>query len=87
MCENVNEFFNILQGIFKTQQSTTLWWGYVDDTFVIQKKVNKQDFLQHSNSIDPAIQFTVENNKEDGAILFLDTIVKPEAVRDLSITV
>ena len=61
--------------------------GYVDDTFVIQKEVNKQDFLQHSNSIDPAIQFTVENNKEDGATPFLDTIVKPEADGNLSITV
>ena len=54
-----------------------LWWRYVDDTFVIQKEVHKQDFLQHINSVDPAIQFTVENNKEDGAIPFLDTIVKP----------
>ena len=52
---------------------------YVDDTFVIQKEINKQDFLQYINSVDPAIQFTVENNKEDGATPFLDTIVKPEA--------
>ena len=39
------------------------------------------------NSVDPAIQFTVETNKEDGAIPFLDTIVKPEADGNLSITV
>ena len=64
-----------------------LWWRYVDDTFVIQKEVNKQDILQHINSVDPAIQFTVKNNKEDGAIPFLDTIVKPEADGNLSITV
>ena len=44
-------------------------------------------FLQYINSVDPAIQFTVENNKEDGAIPFLDTIVKPEADGNLSITV
>ena len=49
--------------------------------------MHKQDFLQHINSVDPAIQFTVENNKEDGAIPFLDTIVKPEADGNLSITV
>ena len=48
-----------------------LWQRYVDDTSVIQKEVNKQDFLQHINSVDPAIQFTVENNKEDGAISLL----------------
>ena len=59
----------------------------MNDTFVIQKKVNKQDFQQHINSVEPATQFTVENNKEDGAIPSLDTIVKPKAYGNLSITV
>ena len=57
------------------------------DTSVIQKEENEQNFLQHINSVDLAIQFTVENNKEDGAIPFLDTIVKPETDSKLSITV
>ena len=52
-----------------------------------KKEENKQNFLQHINSVDPAIQFTVENNKEDGAIPFLDTIGKPENEGKLSITV
>ena len=34
-----------------------------------------------------AIRFTVEDNKEDGAIPLLDTIVKPETSDRLSITV
>ena len=34
--------------------------------------------LEHFNSVDPVIRFTVEDNKEDGAIPFLNTIVKPE---------
>ena len=59
----------------------------MDDTFVIQKEIHKQDYLQHINSVDPATQFTVENNNEDGAIPFLDTIVKPEANGKLSTTV
>ena len=59
----------------------------MDDTFVIQKEENKQNFLQHINSIDLAIQVTVENNEEDGAITFLDTIVKPEIDGKLSTTV
>ena len=63
------------------------WCRFVDDTFVICKEVNKQGFLQHINSVDPAIKFTVENNKEDGSIPFLDTSVKPEADDTLSITV
>ena len=63
------------------------WCKYVDDTFVIHKEANKQSFLQHINSVDPAIKFTVEDNKEDGSIPFLDTIVKPEVDGSLSITV
>ena len=59
----------------------------MDDTFVIHKEANKQSFLQHINSVDPAIRFTVEDNKEDGSIPYLDTIVKPEADGSLSITV
>ena len=30
------------------------WCRFVDDTFVIHKEVNKQGFLQHINSVDPA---------------------------------
>ena len=63
------------------------WHRFVDDTFIIHKEANKQGFLQHINSVDPAIKFTVEDNKEDGSIPFLDTIVKPEADGTLSITV
>ena len=59
----------------------------MDDTFVTQKEEHKQHFLEHINSVDPAIRFTVEDNKENGAIPFLDTIVKPEADNTLSITV
>ena len=59
----------------------------MDDTFVIHKEVNKQGFLQHINSVDPALRFTVEDNKEDGSIPFLDAIVKPEEVGSLAITV
>ena len=40
------------------------WFRYVDDTFVIQQQANKQVFLDHINSIDPAIQFTVEGNQD-----------------------
>ena len=64
-----------------------LWLRYVDDTFVMQKEEHKQNFLEHINSVDPAIRFIVEDNKEYGAIPFLDTIVKPEADSGLSITV
>ena len=59
----------------------------MDDIFVIHKEANKQGFLQHINSVDPAIKFTVEDKMEHKSIPFLDTIVKPEADGTLSITV
>ena len=63
-----------------------VWHRFVDDTFVIHKEVNKQEILQHIDSVVPAIRFTVEDNKDDVSIPFLDTIVKPEADGSLSIT-
>ena len=79
------EYFE--QKALSTSPTPRLRHRYVDDTFVIQKEVNKQNFVQHINSVDQAIQFTVEDNKEDGAIPFLDTIVKSETDGKLSITV
>ena len=84
-----NSLYGVLRG--KSPKHCTppprFWCRYVDDTFVIHKEANKQGFLQHINSVDPAIKFTVEDNKEDGSIPFLDTIVKPEVDGSLSITV
>ena len=75
------------QKVLSTAPPPRFWCRYVDDTFVIQKEIHKEDFLQHINSADPAIQFTVEDNKGDGAIPFLDAIVKPEAGGKWSTTV
>ena len=47
-----------------------LWRRYVDDTCVIQDQSHKEEFLQHINSVDNAIQFTTEDAKEDGSIPF-----------------
>ena len=69
------------------QKALMFWCKYVGDTFVIHKEAIKQGFLQHINSVDPVIRFTVEDNKEDGSIPFLDTIVKPEVDGSLSISV
>ena len=63
------------------------WFRFVDDTFVIQQQSHKQLFLDHINNIDPAIKFTVEGNQENGAIPFLDALVKPEEYNSLSISV
>ena len=63
------------------------WYRFVDDTWVIQQQAHKQLFLDHVNSIDPGIKLTVKGNQENGAIPFLDTLVKPKADNSLSIKV
>ena len=55
-----------------------LWKRYVDDTFTIIKKNNRNSFLQHLNSIHPNIKFTCEEVRSDGSIPFLDTLITPE---------
>ena len=39
------------------------------DKWIIQQQAHKQAFLDHINSIDPAIKFTVEGNQANGAPL------------------
>ena len=52
----------------------SLWLRFVDDTFVINKAEHSQDLLQHINSQDSHIQFTVEPTQQ-GSLPFLDTLV------------
>ena len=63
------------------------WFRFVDYTWVIQKQAHKQEFLEHLNKVDPAIKFTVEENQDNGAIPFLDTLVIPIADNSLSFKV
>ena len=59
----------------------------MDDTWVIQLQSHKHAFLDHINSIDPTIKFTVDSNQGNGAISFLDTLVTPQADNSHGITV
>ena len=43
-----------------------LWHWYVDDTFVILEEIHKQDFLQHINSVDPAISLQWRTTRRMG---------------------
>ena len=54
------------------------WKRFVDDTFVIIKSFHKQEFLDHINSIDTNIQFTIEESSEDGSMPFLDMLILPQ---------
>ena len=42
----------------------SLWKRFVDDTFVVIQSAHKNSFIQHINSIDQSIQFTVEDPKD-----------------------
>ena len=64
----------------------SLWLRFVDDTFVITKAEYIQDLLQHINSQDPHIQFTVEPTQQ-GSLPFLDTLVTIEPDNTFSTTV
>ena len=63
--------------------STGLWMTLGS----FKQQAHKQLFLDHINSIDPSIKFTVKGNQENGAIPFLDALVKPEADNSLTIRV
>ena len=54
-----------------------MWKRHVDDTCVIIKAAQQQSFLSHINSIDKNIQFTSEEPRPDGSILFLDILLAP----------
>ena len=51
---------------------------FVDDTFTIIQKADKEGFLEHINSINDNIHFTFEDPKEDGSIPFLDMLIIPD---------
>ncbi|XP_076069793.1 uncharacterized protein LOC143041673 [Oratosquilla oratoria] len=53
-----------------------LWTGYVDDVFAILDCKDVEPFFSHINSIEPAIQFSKELEK-DFQLPFLDVYVKP----------
>ena len=55
-----------------------VWKRFVDDTFVVIEAEKKQGFLEHINNVDPYMHFTTEDDRTDGSIPFLDTIVMPQ---------
>ena len=60
---------------------------FVDDTFTTIESSQRRAFLDHINSIDQHIQFTCEEQREDGFIPFLHILVMPNEDGGLSSTV
>ena len=56
-------------------------------TYSWYRKQDRVMFLEHINSIDPCIQFKVEETRANGSVPFLDTLVIPEPDRSLTKTV
>ena len=53
------------------------WLRYVDDVLTVVKRGACDSLLNHLNSIDPNIKFTIEPPNDQGAIPFLDTFPRP----------
>ena len=58
------------QAIKTSTTPPALWKRFVDDTFTIIKKDNRNSFLQHLNSIHPNIKFTCEEVRSGGSMPF-----------------
>ena len=55
-------------------QQPKFWGRYVDDTLTILHKDHIEEFFKHINSVNPAIKFTMELEK-DNCIPMLDTLI------------
>ena len=51
------------------------------------KKCHREEFLTHLNSVDKNIQFTSEEPGPEGALPFLDILIKPDQEGRLNNTV
>ena len=76
-----------VQAIRTSPTPPSLWKRFVDDTFTIIKKEDRNSFLQHLNSIDNNIKFTCEEVRDDGSMPFLDILVTPKEDGSLSTSV
>ena len=53
---------------------------------MVIQEAQKDSFIEHINSIDDKIQFTMEDCRSDGSMPFLDTLVTPRSDGHLSTT-
>ena len=71
------------QAIESTTQKPKIWKHYVDETITILDRSYVECLLQHLNSQQPTIRFTMETEK-DNKIVFLDSLVMGEPYRRLT---
>ena len=71
------------QAIESTTQKPKIWKRYVDETIIILDRSYVDSLLEHLNSRQPTIRFTMETEK-DNKIVFLDSSVMREPYRRLT---
>ena len=76
-----------VQAIQTSSTPPALWQRFVDDTFTIIKKEDRNNLLQHLNSINQNIKFTCEEVRDDGSMPFLDILITPKEYGSLSTSV
>ena len=65
----------------------SFWRRFVDDALTTMKSSQIDNFLQHLNSLDQNIQFTKEEARADGSMLFLDVLIIPREDGSVETTV
>ena len=74
---------NLYMEVFEVKALNTaphppsLWRRFVDDTFVVIQSAHKDSFIEHINSIDGGIQFTMEDCGSDGSMPFWTLLSYP----------
>ena len=76
-----------VQAIRSAPHPPYMWKRYVDDTFTIIQSSHTNEFPKYINSIEEYIQFTCEDQGEDGYVSFLDILITPEEDGSLRTTV
>ena len=74
------------QALSSLTTAPKIWKCYVDNTFTILKQNDVEHFLEHLNTQQPTIRFTMETEK-DNTIPFLDTLVIKDSEGRLTTTV